>query len=82
VADAARGIVEQLLAGTGPATIHVTGPERVSRFDLAERFLAAGGSTPARLEPALCTDPRRPPDVSLLGEWHCGRSLDAALSES
>jgi dTDP-4-dehydrorhamnose reductase len=81
-ADAARGIVELALRRPGPGTLHVAGPERVSRFELGRRFLAASGLTGVRLEPAECTDPLRPRDVSLVPDWDCGRSLDAALAES
>ena len=81
-ADAARGIVELALAGSGPATLHLAGPERVSRFELGRRFLAASGLVGVRLEPVECDDPLRPRDVSLVPDWDCGRSLDAALAES
>lgn len=82
VADAARGLVDALLAHSGPGTLHLAGPERVSRFELGRRFLAATGLTGVHLEPAECTDPLRPRDVSLVSDWDCGRSLDAALAES
>lgn len=80
--DAARGLVELALAAAGPATLHLAGPERVSRYELGRRFLAAGGFASSRLDPVECTDPLRPRDVSLASDWHCGRSLDAALGES
>jgi dTDP-4-dehydrorhamnose reductase len=81
-ADAARGLVELALGRSGPGTLHLAGPERVSRFELGRRFLAASGLAGVRLEPAECTDPLRPRDVSLVPDWDCGRSLDAALAES
>jgi dTDP-4-dehydrorhamnose reductase len=80
VADAARGLVDLALAG--PVTLHLAGPERVSRFELGRRFLAASGLAGIQLEPVECTDPLRPRDVSLVSDWDCGRSLDAALAES
>lgn len=82
VADAARGLVDLALAGAGPATLHLAGPERVSRFELGRRFLAASGLESPRLDPVECTDPLRPRDVSLISDWACSRSLDAALAES
>jgi dTDP-4-dehydrorhamnose reductase len=81
-ADAARCLVELALARSGPATLHLAGPERVSRFELGRRFLAASGFSAPRLEPAECSDPLRPRDVALVSDWDCGRSLDAALAES
>lgn len=81
-ADAARGLVEIALTRSGPATFHLAGPERVSRFELGRRFLAATGLAGPRLGPVECTDPLRPRDASLLSDWDCGRSLDAALAES
>jgi len=81
-ADAARGLVELALARSGPGTLHLAGPERVSRYELGRRFLAASGLAGPRLDPVECTDPLRPRDVSLVSDWDCGRSLDAALAES
>jgi dTDP-4-dehydrorhamnose reductase len=81
-ADAARGLVELALAAAGPATLHLAGPERVSRYELGRRFLAASGLAGPRLDPVECADPLRPRDVSLVPDWDCGRSLDAALAES
>jgi dTDP-4-dehydrorhamnose reductase len=81
-ADAARGVVELGLARSGPATLHLAGTERVSRFELGRRFLAVSGLAGPRLDPVECTDPLRPRDVSLVSDWDCGRSLDAALAES
>jgi dTDP-4-dehydrorhamnose reductase len=82
VADAARGLVDLALEGAGPATLHLAGRERVSRFELGRRFLAASGLTSPRLDPVECADPLRPRDVSLVSDRDCGRSLDDALAES
>jgi dTDP-4-dehydrorhamnose reductase len=80
-ADAARGLVECLLDGAGAGLVHLAGPERLSRYELGRRFLAA--TRLARpLEAVECDDPLRPRDVALASAWDCGRSLDAALAES
>jgi dTDP-4-dehydrorhamnose reductase len=82
VVDAARTLVDLLLEGPGAGVLHLAGPERVSRYELGRRFLAAGGETRASLEAATCTDPRRPRDVSLVPDRPAVRSLDAALVDS
>ena len=42
----------------------------------------ASGLAGPRLDPVECADPLRPCDASLVSDWDCGRSLDAALAES
>jgi dTDP-4-dehydrorhamnose reductase len=82
VADAARGLVECLLEGAGAGIVHLAGPERVSRYELGRRFLAAARLSQVVLEPVVCRDALRPHDVALASDWSCGRSLDAALARS
>lgn len=81
VADAARGLIELALEETRPVT-HLAGRDRVSRVELAERFVANGGQVPAGFESGSCDDPLRPRDVSLLADWSPARDLDEALRES
>ncbi|MEN8183845.1 MAG: SDR family oxidoreductase [Myxococcota bacterium] len=80
--DAARSLVEQALGELGPGILQLTGPERLSRYELGRRFVAQVGLDPERLVPGECRDPLRPRDVSLVSDWSCGRSLEAALAES
>jgi len=81
VADAARGLVD-LCCQFRPGSIHhLAHPDRLSRFDLGQMFLEESGFE-ANLEPMANTDPRRPPDVSLVPTWSPNRSLRQALSQS
>jgi dTDP-4-dehydrorhamnose reductase len=80
-ADAARGVADLLLAPGAAGIVHLAGRERVSRWELAQRFAAAAGISLAHVRAGLAADPRRPADVSLRTDWDCGRSLDAALRE-
>lgn len=82
VADAARGLVELLLDREGPGVRHLAGPERVSRYELGRRFVALVGLPEDRIRPGVCSDPLRPGDVSLVSDWGCPRSLDAALADA
>ena len=66
----------------GPNMFHLPGPERVSRWQLAQRLCAAHGLPTERLVPVECQDPLRPRDVSLRSEWRAARSLDEMLADS
>lgn len=81
VADAARGLAD-LLLGSGLLRIaHLPGPERVSRWELGRRLCVVLDLPADILEPVECSDPQRPRDVSLAGEWENGRTLDEACRE-
>lgn len=82
VADAARGLADLLVLTAGPQRAHLPGPERISRWQLGRRFCTAHGLPAELLQPAECQDSMRPRDVSLVGEWQCGRSLDEMLAAS
>jgi dTDP-4-dehydrorhamnose reductase len=79
-ADAARGLVDLLLAESVRGIQHLAGPERVSRWEFAMRFCAAVGLPADAFQPGRSDDLRRPKDVSLIGDWQVGRGLDAALA--
>ncbi|MCA8954573.1 MAG: SDR family oxidoreductase [Planctomycetes bacterium] len=81
VADAARGIADLLLDSAVRGIRHLGGHERVSRYALAERFCAAVGLDVAEFSAGHSDDPRRPKDVSLVGDWSPGRGLDEALRD-
>lgn len=78
--DAARGLVDALLERHGPRISHLAGGERLSRYELGERFLARAGLPLDRIRPATCHDPLRPRDVSLVSDRAAARGLDAALA--
>ncbi|HEB54211.1 MAG TPA: NAD-dependent epimerase/dehydratase family protein [bacterium] len=78
-ADAARALVAAVADPDGPTVFHLPGPERVSRWQLGQRFCAVQGLSMAAIEPVECQDPLRPRDVSLLGELRASRSLDEML---
>lgn len=81
-ADAARALVASVVEPDGPNVFHLPGPERVSRWQLAQRFCAVQGMESDALRPGECHDPTRPRDVSLLGGWRAERSLDEMLLDS
>lgn len=81
-ADAAAAMVAAVVDPDGPNVFHLPGPERVSRWELAQRLCAGHGLSTERFEPVECHDPLRPRDVSLLGGWRADRSLEAMLRES
>lgn len=81
VADAARGLVDILLDESTTGILHLGGYERLSRFDLAMRFAHVNDLPLNWFEQGRQEDPRRPRDVSLVGDWEPGRELDAALAE-
>lgn len=80
-ADAAKALVALAVEPDGPVLVHLTGPERVSRWEFGVRFCRAHGLPTTRLQPIDCVDPLRPRDVSLLGEAPA-RDLDAMLAEA
>ncbi|MFK7741209.1 MAG: NAD(P)-dependent oxidoreductase [Planctomycetota bacterium] len=82
VADAARALVDFVVDPDGPNMFHLPGPERVSRWELAQRFCALQGLSREALQPSECHDANRPRDVSLLGGWRAERSLDDMLLDS
>ncbi len=53
----------------------------MSRFDLAMRFAKVNDLPIDWFEQGPLDDPRRPRDVSLIGDWEPGRELDDALAE-
>ena len=78
--DGARGLADELFAPTA-SVVHLPGPERLSRWELGQRFCAQHG-LPARLLVATeCQDPLRPRDVSLRGAWLPPRDLAAMLAD-
>ena len=81
VADAARGLVDLLLDEDATGFRHLGGYERVSRFDLAMRLAKVKDLPIDWFEAALSDDPRRPRDVSLVGDWEPGKELDDVLAE-
>lgn len=81
VADAARGLVDLLLDEHTTGIRHLGGHERLSRFDLAMRFAQVKALPIDWFEQGRQEDPRRPRDVSLVGDWEPDRDLDAALAE-
>jgi dTDP-4-dehydrorhamnose reductase len=81
-ADAAVGLCDQLFAFDGPPRVHLPGPERLSRWELGQRFCAVHGLRTELLAPVECQDSSRPIDVSLASEWRPGRDLDAMLRDA
>jgi len=86
-ADAAvaiAGIAARLAEGDPlvPEVQHLPGPERLSRWELGQRFCAVHGLPAELLVPVDCEDATRPRDVSLAGEWRASRSLDAMLADA
>jgi len=74
-ADAAAAMVAAVVDPAGPNVFHLPGPERVSRWGLAQRLCAAHGLPMELLAAVECHDPLRPRDVSLAGGWRASRSL-------
>jgi len=80
--DAARALVDLVVEPDGPNLLHLPGPERVSRWQFAQRLCAVHGLSAERFEPVECHDPERPRDVSLVGGFRAERSLDEMLLDS
>lgn len=80
-ADAAAALVEAVVDPDGPNVFHLPGPERVSRWELGRRLLAAQGLPEGCFDAVECHDPARPRDVSLRGGWAATRGLDEMLAD-
>lgn len=81
-ADAARAIVDLALDRSASGVRHVAGPERVSRHELAQRFVRVSGLRGLEVDAIECVDPTRPRDVSLVGDVRVDVSLDERLAAS
>jgi dTDP-4-dehydrorhamnose reductase len=72
VLDTARGLEIAALNGSAKEVYHLTGPERVSRYEFGRKFAAVFNFSQNLLRQALMQDvltsARRPRDVSLNGE--------------
>ncbi len=82
VADAASALVDLLLDDARTGIEHLPGPERVSRTDLGFRFMELHGLTSPLVRSDPATDPLRPRDASLVGNWRAPHTLDAMLRDS
>lgn len=82
VADAAAGVLDLALDRSRRGILHLSGGERLSRWELAQRFCALVGLEGGRLRRGRSEDPKRPKDVSLVADWTPERGLDAALAAS
>lgn len=80
-ADASLGIVDLLFDPDTRGIRHLGGHERVSRWEFARRFCAVAGIEGDVFRAGASEDPRRPKDVSLVGDWNPARDLDAALAD-
>jgi len=80
-ADAAAALLELALTDRA-GVVHAAGAERISRWDLGQRFAASAGVSVDHVTAGECDDPTRPRDVSLVSDWACPRALDAALASS
>lgn len=80
--DAARGLTALLLSPASKPLVHLPGPERMSRWQFAQRLCAAHGLPQDLLQPVECQDPSRPRDVSLTGDWLPGREFAAMLADA
>ena len=80
-ADAAAALAEAVLAPDGPNVFHLPGPERVSRWELGQRFCEAQEVSTDSFDAVECHDPLRPRDVSLSGGWCASRGLDDMLAD-
>jgi len=81
VADAARMLVELALGEPRTGVLHLAGPERVSRYALAERFAALHG-LPRCWRAVSCSAPDRPRDVSLIADLRAPRGLAEMLADA
>ena len=79
VEDAARALTDLLLDPQVEGVQHAAGPERVSRWELGQRFCAAARLPLGGFLRGRCEDPTRPRDVSLQADWRPSRTLDEAL---
>lgn len=81
-ADAAFALAELVADPEAPGIVHVPGPERCSRWELARRFVALHRLDASLLAPVECQDGARPRDVSLAGMFAPRRSLEAMLGDA
>lgn len=81
VRDVATALVGLAVAGAPSGVLQIAGPERVSRFELAERFAAVHGVRERSWEPVECHDPARPRDVSMVSDLPT-RALDRMLADA
>jgi dTDP-4-dehydrorhamnose reductase len=81
-ADAAHALADLVVDPESPSLLHLPGPERCSRWELARRFCALHGLDASLLVPVECQDAARPRDVSLAGPFSAGRGLDEMLASS
>lgn len=79
-ADASRGLLDFAAARDRRGVVHVAGPERISRWEFAERFASVHGLDSSAWRPVVATDPERPRDVSMISDWFA-RSLDEAFAD-
>lgn len=82
VVDAALALAKLIRAASGGGVRHVAGPERVSRFELAQRFARVHSIDAPCWRSATSDDPTRPKDVSLVSDVAPARSLDAMLADA
>ena len=83
VGVAARALVDLLFEPAALEVLHVAGDERLSRTELAERFLTlAEDIEPGPWTPVDCEDPERPRDVSLTSDLEVQPDLDMWLAAS
>lgn len=80
--DAAKALLQLVVAPDGPNLVHLPGPERVSRWQLAQRLCTAHRLPTDLLQAVECADPLRPRDVSLAGALGAARDLDAMLRDA
>ena len=80
--DAAEALAAAVVDPEGPVLTHLPGPERVSRWELAQRFCAVHRLDASLLRAVECQNPTRPRDVSLAGSWRPRRSLAAMLADA
>ena len=79
--DAARGLVDLVHSPQLGRVVHLQGPERISRWEFAQRFCTLRGLPTDQLTAVECQDATRPRDVSLAGAWQPPRELDAMLAD-
>jgi len=79
-ADAAAALW-QLVLGERTGIVHVAGRERVSRWELGQRFVAIAGLRGADVVGAPSLSALRPKDVALFSDVAIARTLQAALAE-
>lgn len=79
-AVAARHLVDLALDATRTGSLHLAGPERVSRFELGERFARLNELPLDHIGRTSCESPIRPRDVSMVSDVSIQESLDEMLT--